>query len=82
MVSRWEVEANTKRCENNSVKFDVVVLVGISKEMFVVNYGDEFIDLSQEKKRTNRDLLYVALTRAIQELHILGSVQLSSVINW
>ena len=57
--------------EAQGVEFDVVFLVGINKDLFAIS--EELPDiLVQEKKRINKDLLYVALTRAISELHILG----------
>ncbi len=59
--------------EAQGVEFDVVFLVGINEKSFVleVKTGTP-LQLTQEKRKINRDLLYVALTRAISELHILG----------
>ncbi len=56
--------------EAQGVEFDSVCLVGISADLFAVE-GDEVF--AKEKQRVDRDLLYVALTRAISELHVLGS---------
>lgn len=59
--------------EAQGVEFDLVCLVGIKGESFAVNQD---IDVSlahiEERKRIQKDLFYVALTRAITELHILG----------
>lgn len=66
--------------ESQGVEFDFVCLVGIKKELFGVAHS---ADLSpahiEEIKRTQRDLLYVALTRAITELHILGNEKLGNI---
>jgi len=60
------------------VEFDIVFLVGISDKTFDVKYKEGAPDsLIIEKQKINQDLLYVALTRAISELHILGSSGLS-----
>ncbi|HEX8974052.1 MAG TPA: UvrD-helicase domain-containing protein [Patescibacteria group bacterium] len=66
--------------EAQGVEFDIVFLVGISKDAFsVLADGDVSNDLLEEKGRINRDLLYVALTRAISELHVLGREKLGHV---
>ena len=53
-------------------------LIGINKKSFeikpIVNSTDKY---NEEQKRIQKDLLYVALTRAITELHILGSEKLN-----
>ena len=63
--------------EAQGVEFDLVCLVGIKMESFGLNH---YLDISpehaEERKRMQKDLLYVALTRAITELHILGSEKL------
>ena len=67
--------------ESQGVEFDLVFIVGINRNTFEIT---KFIDISnehiEERKRMQKDLLYVALTRAISELHILGSVKLKEVI--
>src|SRR3989338_1200285 len=57
--------------EAQGVEFDVVCLVGVD--------ADTFIDLKkdQEKTRILRNLIYIALTRAMSELHILGKEPLA-----
>jgi len=67
--------------EAQGVEFDIVCIVGISKEVFAVDYDEKYSGLVDEKKRINRDLLYVALTRAISQLHILGKCSLSEVLS-
>ncbi|MEI8174884.1 MAG: AAA family ATPase [bacterium] len=63
--------------EAQGVEFDLVCLVGIKKESFsLVHYADTSSEHIEERKRMQKDLLYVALTRAITELHILGSEKL------
>ena len=67
--------------ESQGVEFDAVFIVGVSKETFNVSFESNVsLELIEEKKRINRDLLYVALTRAISELHILGQAKLVDVI--
>ena len=63
--------------EAQGLEFDIVCLVGIDEHFFEVNYNDEM--LQKEKNRMNKDLLYVALTRAIESLHVLGRVYLRSL---
>lgn len=66
--------------EAQGVEFDVVCLVGISAETFKLRQ-EELADtaFAQEKEKINRDLLYVALTRAISELHVIGSTKLKTI---
>jgi DNA helicase IV len=67
--------------EAQGVEFDIVVLVGINKDMFVSYDGDIHMDLAEEKRRINKDLLYVALTRAISQLHVMGKEKLENIIS-
>ena len=67
--------------EAQGVEFDAVFIVGIDKNTFTLSFDDGVSEsLIKEKKRINRDLLYVALTRAISELHILGRKKLGDII--
>jgi superfamily I DNA/RNA helicase len=67
--------------EAQGVEFDIVFLVGIGGDTFNVSFQEDVsADLIMEKKRINRDLLYVALTRAISELHVLGRKKLSDIV--
>jgi DNA helicase IV len=66
----------TVRCmtmrEAQGVEFDIVCLVGLQG---VLNAGDvSDAVLAAARKQVNRDLLYVALTRAMTELHIIGFI--------
>lgn len=67
--------------EAQGVEFDFVCLVGIEEKSFnVTHYVDTSLKHIEERKRMQKDLLYVALTRAITELHILGSEKLSTKV--
>ena len=68
--------------ESQGVEFDLVCIVGINKNSFTVTHvSDTESEHLAERNRMQKDLLYVALTRAISELHVLGSAQLNDVIN-
>lgn len=56
--------------EAQGVEFEVVCIVGVSENYFDVSYDDP--GLVREKTQVNKDLFYVALTRAISDLHIFG----------
>jgi len=64
--------------ESQGVEFDIVFLVGIGGDMFT-SYADENISLANEKRKINQDLLYVALTRAMSELYVMGQKKLSKI---
>lgn len=58
--------------ESQGVEFDIVCIVGMNREAETpdtIGLSQDFID---EKQKIVRDLLYVALTRAISELHVIG----------
>ena len=60
--------------ESQGVEFDLVFLVGINKTSFEVTHdADVLPEHIEERIRMQKDLLYVALTRAITELHVLGT---------
>ncbi len=63
--------------EAQGVEFDLVCIVGVRDN--TTNYIDTSIEHKKERTRMQRDLLYVALTRAITELHILGSEKLGRI---
>ena len=68
--------------ESQGVEFDLVCIVGMNKNSFLITHmSDVSPEHSAERNRMQRDLLYVALTRAISELHVLGSAKLHDVIN-
>lgn len=67
--------------QSQGVEFDVVCIVGINKETFTVEHNKSIsIEHYEERKRIQKDLLYVALTRAISELYILGTHKLKEMI--
>lgn len=57
--------------EAQGVEFDTVCIIGIDADTFRVDEVSSA--MARERRRINRDMLYVALTRAISSLHILGS---------
>ncbi len=67
--------------QSQGVEFEKVFLVGVSKDIFKPDYLLEVLDQEfvEEKVKINKDLLYIALTRAISELFVLGRVELSKV---
>ncbi len=68
--------------ESQGVEFDIVFIVGIDDSSFkIAHHVDMSSEHIKERQRMQKDLLYVALTRAITELHILGKVKLSNIIN-
>ncbi len=64
--------------EAQGVEFNTVFLVGLNRRSFSGELLPEY--LKAERKRVDRDLLYVALTRAMNELYIFGSEKLKSII--
>ena len=66
--------------ESQGVEFDIVCLVGIDKDTFSLSLNRGILQTSREKEeaRVKKHLLYLALTRAIAELHILGKIKLSA----
>ena len=67
--------------ESQGVEFDLVCLVGVNKKDFDLSQ-DLDMDMAHraERAKIQKDLLYVAMTRAITELHILGRDKVSSVL--
>ena len=67
--------------ESQGVEFDLVVIVGVNKNSFEIKHSIDVLPSHlEERNRMQKDLLYVALTRAITELHILGTSKLKDVI--
>jgi len=67
--------------ESQGVEFDLVFLVGMNKTSFeITHHFDVLPEHIEERKRMQKDLLYVALTRAITELHVLGKASLESIL--
>jgi DNA helicase IV len=69
-----EVHCLTIR-EAQGVEFDTVCIIAIDADTFRVHDAND--DIADERRRINRDMLYVALTRAISSLHILGSANIT-----
>ncbi len=68
--------------ESQGVEFDLVCVVGVSRNTFkVVSHEDALFEHIEERKRMQKDLLYVALTRAINELHILSNEKLRDILS-
>lgn len=65
--------------EAQGVEFDIVFLVGVNKEQFAVN-NKLNQHLLIERKKVNKDLVYVALTRAMNELYVYGKDSLKEVM--
>lgn len=68
--------------ESQGVEFDIVCIVGIHRADWELSVEDLVVGFAEEKRKILRDLLYVALTRAISELHVLGEEGLSGVCTW
>ncbi|PIZ94892.1 MAG: hypothetical protein COX80_05255 [Candidatus Magasanikbacteria bacterium CG_4_10_14_0_2_um_filter_33_14] len=66
--------------EIQGLEFDTVFLVGIKKEDIFSSQRIEIKELRQEKEKIDKDLLYVALTRATNNLFVLGTEKLSDII--
>jgi len=67
--------------EAQGVEFERVVIVGIRPDLFSTAYARALgPDFEATKARIYRDLLYVALTRAMNELHVLGRCSLKEAL--
>ena len=64
--------------EAQGVEFDTVFIVGIDREKFSIP-GDIPEELIREKKKIISDLLYIALTRAMTKMYVLGKDRLSEI---
>lgn len=62
--------------EAQGVEFDTVFLVGINNNLYE-NISNSL--LKKERERVNRDLLYVALTRAVNNLYVLGNTTIKKI---
>lgn len=56
--------------ESQGVEFEIVCIVGMDQENWKINTDAMEQDFIDEKQKILKDLLYVALTRAISELHV------------
>lgn len=67
--------------ESQGVEFDRVFIVGLDKKYFEINSTPESTkEYLEERKRIQKDLIYVGLTRAINELQLLGSDQIKDLV--
>ncbi len=67
--------------EVQGVEFDTICIVGISKDMFAVpHYSALPEELKKDIKKIQKDLLYISLTRAINEMHIIGTCALGGAV--
>ena len=65
--------------ESQGVEFDEVCLVGVTVDYFV-DANTESSDFIEERLRIKRDLIYVALTRAMEGLSIFGRKTLYDIV--
>ncbi|MDQ3238933.1 MAG: AAA family ATPase [bacterium] len=64
--------------ESQGVEFDKVFLVGVESQYFGgLNFEYAYL---KERRHVDHDLLYVALTRAMNELYVLGREKLSDIL--
>ncbi|MHB1316525.1 MAG: UvrD-helicase domain-containing protein [Minisyncoccota bacterium] len=69
--------------ESQGVEFDIVCIVDITEGMFRFHDDNGMSDdLIKQMKKVYKDLFYVALTRAMQELYIIGSSKTKEVIKF
>lgn len=73
--------------EAQGVEFDIVCIVGVHKDMFKlpsryseVEVNNVLTQFKEEKQKIYRDLLYIALTRPMLEMHIVGTCTLGEVV--
>jgi DNA helicase IV len=66
--------------ESQGVEFDAVFLVGVDRHYFG-GHNSEF-SFTDERRHVDRDLLYVALTRAMNELYVFGREPLKDIISY
>jgi DNA helicase IV len=67
--------------ESQGVEFDIVCLVGVSNDMFgLAQRYSTHPSFKEEKYQIYKDLLYIALTRSMNEMHVVGSCRLKDVL--
>lgn len=64
--------------EAQGVEFDTVFLVGINEQTVTPNTSESSLVITSERVKVNKDLVYVALTRAVNNLVVTGSCKLSA----
>ncbi len=67
--------------EAQGLEFDIVCIVGVNQTMFTYTMGEGQEEFIKEWKKIKKDLLYVALTRAMDELHIFGTCSLKEALS-
>jgi len=67
--------------ECQGLEFDIVCIVGVNPNLFTYTMLEGQEEFIKEWKKIKKDLLYVALTRAMDELHIFGSCSLKEVLH-
>ncbi len=65
--------------EAQGVEFDVLCVVGVNKSLFSASHISQ-VELATERDRVNHDLLYVALTRAMNELYVFGDSTVQDLV--
>ncbi len=87
-ISQKNVRISTI-AEAQGVEFDIVCIVGIHTGIFAASEfpahetGASDVELkrfNEERKRIFKDLMYIGLTRAMQEMYVLGTVSLETEI--
>ncbi len=66
--------------EAQGVEFESVCIVGVSKALLAIEQNGYSESQREEKQRTVKDMLYVALTRAMNELSIVGEKSLIGLL--
>jgi DNA helicase IV len=66
--------------ESQGVEFEIVCIVGLCLADWVLPVEGASASFATEKHKILRDLLYVALTRAMAELHVLGEEKLGDIL--
>lgn len=64
--------------ESQGVEFDEVYLVGVPSD-YLIETQEVSSEFAEERLRIKRDLIYVALTRAMEHVSILGRKRLSEI---
>ena len=80
-ISKGKLHVSTI-LEAQGVEFDIVCIVGIKKDMFT-HSKEEYIpeEYKYEFLKIQKDSFYIALTRAMNEMHILGESSLKDEIS-
>ena len=66
--------------KSQGLEFDVVCIVGINKDIFQLKHVSQDRKRLEELQKIKKDGFYIALTRAITKLHILGEEKIKNII--